>query len=179
MKNPYRIGRSVYLRPVERDDAARFVEWFNDRDITRYLLKWRPINFEQECELIAKGQGDPAHLILAAATIASDELVGVSGLHQIDPVNRNATFGITIGAKSEWGKGYGTEVTRLMVDLAFDTLNLHRVALEVFAEHASAQRVYEKLGFRREGVLRQRIWRDGKWHDLTLMSVLRDEWVRA
>ena len=64
-----------------------------------------------------------------------------------------------------------------MLRVAFERMNLHRVWLEVFADHPRAVHVYEKAGFRREGLMRQAEWRDS-WHDIAVMGVLHDEWAR-
>src|SRR5206468_7752591 len=76
-----------------------------------------------------------------------------------------------------WGKGYGTEATRLMVQYAFDTLNLNRVWLHVLEYNERGIRCYEKVGFKKEGLLRQEHFRDGRYWDTHLVAILRDEWL--
>lgn len=90
-------------------------------------------------------------------------------------------FHITIGEKDCWGRGCGTEATRLMLDHAFGTLGLHRVALAVFAFNERAIRSYRKIGFVEEGRSREAIWRDGSFWDEIQMSMLEQEWraIRA
>ena len=89
---------------------------------------------------------------------------------------RHAAFGITIGCKDAWGKGHGTEATRLVVGHAFQVLNLNRVWLYVYEFNPRGIRVYEKVGFRTEGRLRQDAFRDGRYWDTIVMGLLRDEW---
>jgi RimJ/RimL family protein N-acetyltransferase len=101
--------------------------------------------------------------------------IGNVGLHRIDWRSRSAVFGIAIGDKASWGKGYGTDATRTMLRFAFGELNLHRVELEVFDYNSRAIRAYEKAGFRREGTRRQAHYHDGQYHDAHWMAVLRDE----
>jgi RimJ/RimL family protein N-acetyltransferase len=84
-------------------------------------------------------------------------------------------FGIGIGVTSMWGKGYGTEATRLLVRHAFQTLNLNRVGLEVYEFNQGAIRCYEKAGFRIEGRLRQSYFADGRYWDTVVMGILREE----
>jgi RimJ/RimL family protein N-acetyltransferase len=81
-----------------------------------------------------------------------------------------------IGDKGHWRKGYATEATQLMVNHAFDTLNLNRVQLDVFSFNKRAIQVYERVGFVCEGTLRQTQYNNGAYHDDIVMSVLRDEW---
>lgn len=105
--------------------------------------------------------------------------IGNIGLHRIDWVNRVAKLGIVIGERDYWGRGYGTEAVRTMLRYAFRELGLNRVELEVFAFNARALRCYEKTGFRREGVRRKALFRDGKYHDIILMGILREEFAEV
>jgi RimJ/RimL family protein N-acetyltransferase len=81
-----------------------------------------------------------------------------------------------IGEKSLWNMGYGTEVMRLMLKHGFNTLNLNRIALEVYENNPRAIRSYEKAGFFLEGRKRQGMYKNGRYIDIFLMSVLRSEW---
>ena len=176
MKNVFLAGTSIYLRPIERADAPLFVRWVNDADVTRTLLLYRPMTQETEEEYLMNIAKSDRDVVLGIAARESDELVGITGLHQIELKDRHATFGIVIGEKSEWGKGYCTEATGLMLGYAFDTLNLHRVALHVAEHNVAGIRSYLKVGFRQEGVLREAMFREGRYHNLLAMAILRDEW---
>jgi len=175
MKNPFIRGERTYLRALEAEDAAALARWFNDAEVIRATRAWRPMTTAAETEYLEKMGRSEKDLALGISLL-DDRLIGATGLHQIDPRNRSAMFGIVIGEKDEWGHGYGTEVTRLVAAHGFATLNLHRIWLEVFADNLRGIRAYENAGFVREGVLRQSDWRDGRWHDTVLMSLLSDEW---
>jgi RimJ/RimL family protein N-acetyltransferase len=177
MKNAFLIGTKIYLRPLEREDAKQCAAWFNHPEITRTLLIYRPISLHGEEEFIDKALQSEHDLLLGIAIQGSDRLIGGTGLHQIDFKNRHAGFGIAIGDKEEWGKGYGTEATRQMIQHAFATLNLNRVWLHVFEYNQRGIRTYEKVGFRREGVLRQETYREGRYWDTIVMAILREEWA--
>jgi diamine N-acetyltransferase len=84
-----------------------------------------------------------------------------------------------IGEKKFWGRGIGQEVTRLMVEYAFHRLNLNRVTLGVLAEHESAVRCYEKVGFKVEGRFRQELFRDGEYKDRLWMGLLRADYLAS
>jgi RimJ/RimL family protein N-acetyltransferase len=114
--------------------------------------------------------------VFAILTREEGRLIGNCGLHQIDWTNRNAVFGIFIGDKNYWGKGYGTDATRTILRYAFGEANLHRVELEVFSFNQRGLRVYEKCGFKLEGTRRQALYREGAWHDEYVMAILREEW---
>jgi RimJ/RimL family protein N-acetyltransferase len=85
-------------------------------------------------------------------------------------------YHITMGVKDAWGHGYGTEATQLMLDHAFGSLGLHRIALTVFEFNERAIRAYRRCGFVVEGRARESIWRDGRWWDELAMSMLATEW---
>ncbi len=115
MKNAFLIGTKIYLRPLEREDAPVLAPWFNDPEVTRTLLIYRPISLRAEEEFLEKIYQSQHDLVLGVALKATDKLIGAAGLKEIDFKNRHANFGISIGAKEEWGKGYGTEATQLIV----------------------------------------------------------------
>jgi RimJ/RimL family protein N-acetyltransferase len=104
-------------------------------------------------------------------------MIGNSGVFGIEWVNRCGELGIMIGDKSEWNKGYGTEAMTLLQRHAFETLNLNRVFLKVYADNVRAIRAYEKAGFVQEGRLRSAVFKHGEYDDVILMSVLRSEWM--
>lgn len=174
MINPFLVGANVYLRPLDRGDAPAFVTWMNDPDLSRFLLTCRPMTLRAEEEYIdSLAQGE--RISLGIVLRDGDRLIGGAGLHDIDSRCRKATFGILIGPPEERGKGYGTEATRLVVGYAFETLNMNKVCLHVYEYNPRGVRTYEKVGFRREGVLRQETYRDGRYWDTIVMGILREE----
>ena len=111
----------------------------------------------------------------AVLLLATGQLIGFGGLFDISRAMA-ATLFVGIGERDHWGQGHGTEATSLMVRYAFETLNLNRVWLHVYEYNRRGIRAYEKAGFRREGLLRQDTFRDGRYWDTVVMAVLRDEW---
>jgi len=177
MKNPFLSGTKVYLRPLEREDAPLLVPWINDAEVTRTLeVFYRPMNLQTELEFIENIYKSEHDVVLGIAVTATDALIGATGLHRLDCKNRRASFGIFIGEKAEWGKGYGTEVTTLMTGYAFETLNLNRVWLHVYEYNERGIWAYEKVGFKGEGVLRQDRYHEGRYWDTITMAILREEW---
>ncbi len=176
MQNPFLVGERTYLRPLEREDAARLVPWFNDAEVTRYTTQFRPKARDDEEEFIERMRRSEHDVLFGIAARGSDALIGATGLHAIDARNRSATLGIVVGDRSAWGQRHGTEATTLIVGYAFDTLNLNRVALEVAVANERAVRIYKRVGFKKEGLLRQSFFRDGRFQDSLVMSILREEW---
>ena len=179
MTNAFLIGSQIYLRPVSLEDGATIAGWLNDPEVRRTLRARMPITHLAEEAFLRRIGESENDLILAIMVRETEQFIGVLGLHQIDSRNRHAQFGITIGEKDAWDKGYGTEATQLILRYAFDSLNLHRVALQVYEFNPRAQHVYEKIGFRTEGRLRQETFREGRYWDTIVMGLLRDEWRAA
>jgi RimJ/RimL family protein N-acetyltransferase len=178
VQNPFLIGDKIYLRPLEVTDAATIVPWFNDPEVTRFLLSHRPMSLHAEEEFLRRMAANENDVVPGIVVKETDQLVGTVGLHP-EYRCREARFGIVLGDKASWGRGYGTEATRLMVRYAFDTLNLNRVWLHVYEYNPRGLRVYEKIGFRTEGRLRQATYRDGRYWDVIAMGLLRAEWEAA
>jgi RimJ/RimL family protein N-acetyltransferase len=171
-------GKLVRLAVVQRDDAARYAEWFSDPDFLRFMAPQgiRPASVEDEIDWYENMRKDKNSYLFGIRTLTDDTLIGNCGLHRLDWRNRSAIFGIGIGDQAYWGKGYGTDATRVLMGYAFDELNLNRVELEVFDFNTRAQRAYEKVGFVHEGTRRQALFREGAYHDCHVMGLLRDDW---
>jgi RimJ/RimL family protein N-acetyltransferase len=144
MQNPYLVGSGVYLRPIDHGDAPAVLPWMNDPEITRTLRLYRPMSLRAAEDFIARANQAEDQMVLGIVVKKTDRLVGVAGLSEIDARHRHAGFTMLIGVRQEWGQGYGTEATGLLVRHAFETLNLNRVWLKVFGDHAAALRIYEK-----------------------------------
>ena len=85
-------------------------------------------------------------------------------------------MGLFIGLPELWDQGLGRDVMRTLLRFGFEQMNLHRTYLRVFAENQRAIHLYETVGFQHEGRWRHAEFRNGRYHDLLWMSVLRDEW---
>jgi RimJ/RimL family protein N-acetyltransferase len=177
MQTPFLIGARIYFRPLERADAPMIQQWINDPEIRKFLRIYLPMNLAAEERYIDSVSGNGQDLSMLIVRTDNDRPIGSVGLHKIDYKNRHAEFGIMIGVQEEQNQGFGGEATRLMVGYAIETLNLNRVELHVYEFNPRALRVYEKAGFRKEGVLRQHHYADGRYWDTTVMSILREEWL--
>ncbi len=177
MQNAIAVGGRISLRPLTGADAAAFVPWVNDPEVTRTLAIGARVMDVRAEEVFIEKTNASAHAVLFGIVVReTDRLIGSTGLDQLDFRNQSASFGIMIGEKKAWGKGYGTEATALVVQHAFGELHLNRVQLQVYEYNLRGMRVYEKVGFRREGVLRQEHVYAGRFWDTVVMAILREEW---
>ncbi len=111
----------------------------------------------------------------AVVRLADGAFLGEAVLNELDVDNASVNYRLWLAGAHLLGRGYGTEVTRLVLTYAFDTASLHRVSISVFDFNPRARRVYEKCGFVLEGRLRETLLWDGEWHDELVMSVLRTD----
>lgn len=109
--------------------------------------------------------------------LEDDKLLGDIDLYVVDWSGRDAFVGLGIGEREFWGKGYGTDVMKVLLRYAFTEVNLNRVTLNVFEYNPRAIRSYEKAGFRHEGRMRQVLNKEGRRWDILFMGILREEWM--
>jgi diamine N-acetyltransferase len=172
-------GKRIRLRSVERDDIPRFVEWMNDPEVTAGLVIFWPMSSADEqrwFEALASREQLERPLSIDLRTADGWKHIGSCGYHNIEWHNRSAEIGISIGDKSAWNQGYGTETVSLMLQHGFETLNLNRIFLQVHETNQRAICSYGKCGFVHEGRLRQAVYKNGRYQDMLIMSVLRSEW---
>lgn len=175
-------GKRIRLRCIDRDDLPVFVRWFNDPEVRQFLSILLPLSQTQEERWFENMLQQPpeTHPLMIEVNIAESwQAIGNTGFVQINWYNRDTEIGIVIGEKSFWNRGYGSEAMRLMLKHAFNTLNLNRVYLRVYETNLRGIRAYEKAGFIQEGRMRQALYREGKYFDILLMSILRSEWQES
>jgi RimJ/RimL family protein N-acetyltransferase len=151
------VGKLVALGPFTREDLALYTRWLNDFAVTRYYLDTpRPQTQEERATAYERlSAGDPYNIDFAICELATMRPIGRVGLEDISYQHRRATFGILIGEKDCWGKGYGTEATRLTLEYGFRLLGLHNIMLSVSSANTAAIRAYTRAGFRVIGVRRE------------------------
>lgn len=178
MNHPFLVGHRVYLRGVtEEDVTGPMFQWTNDRRVTRFLFRgaW-PNHPALARKQLAASLGNAEETELAVVELEADRVVGICGIHSLNWIARSGELRILIGEIDCWNQGIGTEVTQLMAAYAFEVLNLNKVWLGATAENVGAVRSYEKCGFRREGVLRQEVFRNGRYYDAVRFSMLVTEY---
>jgi RimJ/RimL family protein N-acetyltransferase len=171
-------GQRVNLRAVKRSDISLFLRWFNDPEVLKWVSFHLPMTEmaeEKWIENLATTRDAP--FVIEAVDGLAMTPIGNCGLHGIDPKNHSADFGIAIGEKDHWSKGYGTEATRLLIDYGFKELNLHRISSSVFEFNERSLRLHKTMGFKQEGQRRKSIFKNGQYWDLVEFGLLRDEWL--
>lgn len=177
MFGPVLRGEKCTLRPPRKEELSVYQRWFEDVDVIRFMPGIGPYSDSQEEEWF-KGVGESENGITWAIEV-DGRPVGMTGIHGLDFRHGTGESGITIGDKSMWRKGVASEAMALRTRFAFRELNLHKVKSRAFMENEASKRALQKAGYRESGVLREEFFRDGRWHDVWMSEVLREDWERA
>ncbi|MGD9895161.1 MAG: GNAT family N-acetyltransferase [Dehalococcoidia bacterium] len=171
-------GERVLLRAIGRDDLPRLWQFNNDLAVEVAGGGDPPMpqslaRLQAEFDLdAAKGGRDGARFAIEADGI----MIGQCGLSGFNETDRTAELGIAIGDREYWGRGYGRDAVRVLVEYAFRYRNMRKVWLRVWGNNERGIRAYLAVGFIEEGRLRQHVWSAGEYVDLVYMGILRDEW---
>ena len=171
-------GSRVRLRPLERGDLSRYQELFFEPEISlHYGELGVPENLDRLQRRFEAGEFDTTDRSLLLVIETEGTLIGTMQLKNTENLpSRSATFGIMIGDPAYLDRGYGTEVSTLLLDYAFAVLGYHKINLDLFEYNARALAMYEKLGFVLEGRRRENHWSRGRFWDDILMGVTAEEW---
>jgi UDP-4-amino-4,6-dideoxy-N-acetyl-beta-L-altrosamine N-acetyltransferase len=175
----FRKGNKINLRPLEKSDVPKLVEWTNDERTTRYLSLYLPMNtLDEESWVENLGKRKSSDVVLGIESSEEKVLIGNIGLHQINFVARKANLGIFIGERKYRGNGYGTEAIKKITEYAFLSLNLRKITLSVLAFNERAKKCYQKCGFQVEGVFKESFFKEGQYVDEIFMSIFRKDWQK-
>jgi UDP-4-amino-4,6-dideoxy-N-acetyl-beta-L-altrosamine N-acetyltransferase len=170
-------GNNINLRPLRIADWGKTLQWRNDPDIKDLaMMHPYPVTelLEKEWyEELLKNKSNK--VIYFAIADKDDSPLGYVFLNNINHIHRNCYLGIVIGDKTQRRKGYGTAAIKLLAQYAFNTLNMHKITVEVINKNPHALKVYEKLGFVNEGCMKQQFFSNGIYCDVLIMSLFANE----
>jgi ribosomal-protein-alanine N-acetyltransferase len=169
----------LVLRPLRDSDAEALFAVFSDPAVMRYWSTPPWVDLAQARRKIADdaaGHAAGEHLALGIVRRDDGRLIGRCTLFDRSPGCRRAQVGYGLAA-SAWGRGFATEAVTALLDHGFGALDLNRVEADIDPRNTASARTLERLGFRREGVLRERWIVDGEVSDSAIYGLLRREWV--
>lgn len=171
------IGNKVFIRSIEQDDIPEVYKWSNDFEL-KGLFDFT-IDFPSYNELICRfdeenaGQAEINFIIVEKET---KKPIGICRLKDIDYINKKCICSLYIGDSESRDKGFGTEAMKLLMKFGFEDLNLNRLGLWVFDFNKRAIKCYKRCGMKVEGIMREGVYRNGKYHDVYFMGILRHEY---
>ena len=162
------------LRPLRKEDSEILYRWAVDRDLVTQSRNYRPIsNVEHQLWFEGATRASDHTYMFMIEDVCAQHPIGTCQLTGINWIYRSAELRIRIGDGEFQGKGHGENAIKILLHFAFNDLNLNRVSLSVFKTNERAIRVYTKVGFLEEGILRNAAYIDGKYVDIILMAILR------
>ncbi len=168
----------LYLREITITDLNRMYAILSREDVTKYYGFDALKNNSQVLELIHYYKEmyiNKKGIRWGIMEKATNQLIGSGGFHAYSEQNKRAEMGYEFHPDS-WRKGYATEVAKLLLTYGFNTLQLNRIGAIVYPENLPSQKVLEKLGFTKEGLLRGYLIQGVTPHDTFVYSMLRNEW---
>jgi len=168
------------LRPLSEEDVDDMLTWVNDPHIIGNIATFTLDYFtaaEERRYVKRMQESDEDHVFSIFDKKGS--YIGQIGIHQIYHRSRTGRLSVVIASKEDMGKGYGSEAIRTLLNYAFDPkgLNLHKIWLLVFESNERSRRTYERVGFIKEGVLREEYFHEMHYHNMIRMSILASEWA--
>ncbi|MEQ1567449.1 MAG: GNAT family N-acetyltransferase [Myxococcota bacterium] len=178
METPIARGARVTLRPHRPDDRDALFDTMSDPEVMAYWSTGPWTDPARADEMLSRDlQLAAAGEALRWAIEHQGRYVGFVSLHHFDRQNRRCEVGYLLN-RSAWGQGLAREGVTLGLDCAFGPLGLHRVEADTDPRNTASITLLERLGFTREGTLRERWWVDGVSSDTALFGLLAPEWAR-
>lgn len=177
---PILTGDRVVLRPIVASDSEHMWSDIHDAEAARLTGSHGAFERRQLDEWCASRAAQADRLDLAVTERSTGVWLGEVVINDWDADNRSCGFRIALGPNAR-DRGFGTEATCLVVDYVFDVIDdppVNRIALEVYDFNPRAAAVYDTVGFRREGVLRQALSWEGRFHDAIVMAIVRSDRTR-
>lgn len=167
----------IYLREITSDDVDTINTWRNDKDTVDLLgANFRYINKETDISWFNNYQNNRNSQVRCGICI-DDKLIGMVSMTSIDYINRKAEIHMLIGDKESRGRGYGKIALKYMINHAFYNLNLNKLYLTTVEYNKAAKELYKSLGFKKDGILRKEVYKNGKYIDCIIMSLLNEEFT--
>jgi RimJ/RimL family protein N-acetyltransferase len=171
-------GALVRLREMRQEDAEHFVRWMNSPETSDLIAGGlMPMTLSQENDWIAANAGQRDERCNFAVETLDGKLIGMCSYQALDWKNRRCMVGWFLGDTDARGRGCGTDMIETLLGVCFQVLRLRKVRLNVFEFNNRAIRLYEKLGFRLEGVFRGERFARGQWWDELRYGMFQSEWA--
>jgi RimJ/RimL family protein N-acetyltransferase len=170
---------NVFLRAFEMDDLPLINKWHNDEDINSLTggNKYFVSSYYDKRWLEDKMLNNKDNIYCAICKKKTGNMIGYVSLNDIDYRNRKALWGgIVIGDKESRNKGYASNATFQLLQYAFEELGLNKVTGNWLQSHKTSLLLGQLFGFKKEGVLRSEVFKGGEYHNVVIMSMLKQEY---
>jgi len=174
MTNYFRKKNSLGLRILEEEDISIWLKWLHDDKVLEYMNKGQfPFSVLTQKNHLANINKSKNDILLGIEEISEKTLIGIIGLHGIDWTHRKGSISIIIGENKYAGRGYGTEAVSMMIEHAFNKLNLRKLQAGCWSENEPSKKIFLNNGFIEEGLLKESFFYDGKYIDEIRLGLIR------
>lgn len=168
------IGERIILRAIEEKDLIYLKEIINDPNSEKYVLGWsKPVSMIQQEEWFKSVKNDESSIRFVVES--ENQFIGTCILNNIDWKNRSIGINIKLLEKYR-NNGYGKECIQLLVKYCYEEINMNRIEANILEYNIASQRLFEKCGFILEGKKRKSIYKNNKYNDVRIYSLLKDEY---
>ena len=173
-KIPFLKGSRINLRPLtEKDISGSYKNWFNDPEVIKYNSHGRfPMTYYKLVDFVKSTQTSTSQIVLAIEDNKTNKHIGNVSLQRINWIDRNAEIAFILGEKEYWGKGIMTEAGNLLISHGFNELNLHRIYCGTSSANVGMQKLATKIGMKQEGVRKDALFKQGKYHDIIEFGIV-------
>lgn len=180
MKNPFLTGENIYLSPLTKEDISEdYISWLNDKEVCRDNSHATfPNTYSKTLSYLESVEKSKTEIVFAIRWIKNDTHIGNISVQNINWINRSAEIAIIIGNKKYWNKGAGSESYRLVIEYSFLTLNMNRLSSGQTVTNTGMINVCEKNGMKKEGILREALYKNGKYIDAVIYSILLKDYIK-
>lgn len=184
MNNPiFRQGKVTSIRPINiQTDLEKLWHWINDPKVTKFLKARLPITLEAERRhlesLDSKDSPKDSKEVHFAVDNLQGEFIGLMSINRINHFNFTATTGALLGPEY-WGQGLGTDAKLLVLEFAFNTLNLRKMSTRVHGTNKRSQAYCRKCGYKEEGRSIQEVFKNGRYEDLILYGLFKKDFLKV
>lgn len=162
----------ITIRPLQKKDIVHIMKWVNDPDVVKNFQNFKGFTKKEEIKFIKKIITSKNDFAFSIFRKTGGKYIGQCAINQINWQNKLGRFGIFV-TKENWGNGYAEEAIKLLIACAFKTLKLHKVWGVCWATNKKSWHIYQKVGFKKEGLLKDEYFWRGKYHDLIRMSIVK------
>jgi|TARA_B110000495_G_scaffold165008_1_gene150694 RimJ/RimL family protein N-acetyltransferase len=174
-KNILLSGKRVNFKRIEKSDLKILQKWRNSDEIWQFNTQFTLLNMINQKEWYEQNTQKISDRIMFMITNKIGKSIGICGLINLNSKDHSASIAIIIGEKKHHNRGFGQEILKLLLNYGFSKLKLHRIESDVFEYNENSLHLFKKMNFKQEVVLRDSLWRKGKWWDIHKFSLIRNE----
>jgi len=178
---PFIEGETIDLVARNSKWIPLVCKWQNDPNVRRYARNMWPITIEDIKKWFepSPDRHTKEFVVFNIYHKRDKRPIGAVGFNHINWVSRNANIFAIIGEPEYWGKGIAIEANKLLIKYGFTELNFHKIYAEVFTPNKRSLRVVEKLGFKKEAILKELVYVDGMYHDVHKFALFKRDWIKS